>query len=147
MSDNQAAQDIYQFSEFMLKQCEEIFYVALSECDNLEYALEKAIEWLVQKQSATSKEIKYYEQYEKNYFSEYVNALSENPRDEEKCQIFKDLYDLNHSKLMKAKSELQAAEIINDQLHSVPNSWQTQTQTQSETIQFSQTVRHTHHKR
>lgn len=141
MSDiDQAEQEVIQTAQWMIKQCEEIFNSVLDVCDNLEIAFEKSLEWLNNQMTSKSKDIKLYEQYEQKYQQSYALAIAKQPRDKDECELLMELYKLNHDKLLKARNELHACDIVHEQLQKTPKTWQAK----ETTMQFTQTIQNKH---
>ena len=137
MSDiDQGEQDVYQTTRWMLQQCEEIFYKALDQLDNIELAFEKCLDWLDNKDISYNRELKELEKFNVKYQTQYAVEIGRHPRNEDKCELLLELMKLNTDRMDKLKNDIHAGHIVKESMSKTSKPWETK----DTTIEFSKTT-------
>lgn len=129
---DQAESEVMQTTQWMLKECEELFYTALDQLDNLELAFEKCLEWIDNKVSSYDRELKELEKFNVKYQTQYAVEIGRHPRNEDKCELLLELMKLNTDRMDKLKNDIHAGHIVKE--YSKP--WEIK----DTTIEFSKTT-------
>lgn len=133
---DQAESEVMQTTQWMLKECEELFYKALDQLDNLELAFEKCLEWIDNKVSSYSRELEELEKFNAKYQTQYAVEIGRHPRNEDKCELLLELIKLNSDRIDKLKNDIHAGHIVKESMSRTSKPWETK----DTTIEFSQTT-------
>lgn len=142
---DQAESEVMQITQWMLKECEELFYKALDQLDNLELAFEKCLEWIDNKVASYDRELKELEKFNVKYQTQYAVEIGRHPRNEDKCELLIELMKLNTDRMDKLKNDIHAGHIVKESMSKTSKPWETK----DTTIEFSkittqQTTMHRH---
>lgn len=133
---DQAESEVMQTTQWMLKECEELFYTALDQLDNLELAFEKCLEWINNKVSSYDRELNELEKFNAKYQTQYAVEIGRHPRNEDKCELLLELMKLNTDRMDKLKNDIHAGHIVEESMSKTSKPWETK----DTTIEFSKTT-------
>lgn len=133
---DQAESEVMQTTQWMLKECEELFYKALDQLDNLELAFEKCLEWIDNKVSSYDRELKELEKFNVKYQTQYAVEIGRHPRNEDRCELLLELMKLNTDRIDKLKNDIRAGHIVKESMSKTSKPWEIK----DATIEFSKTT-------
>ena len=133
---DQAESEVMQTTQWMLKECEELFYNALEQLDNLELAFEKCLEWIDNKVSSYSRELKELEKFNVKYQTQYAVEIGRHPRNEDRCELLLELMKLNTDRIDKLKNDIRAGHIVKESMSMTSKPWEIK----DATLEFSTTT-------